>query len=70
MDRTEPKASNLRFSSRYNNRERNCVEFVPNHPSPEAQICLGCNIPVKKCKGACDRYKTEYRKLRGQGDGK
>lgn len=38
--------------------------YVPQHPSPEASICLDCGN--KKCKGICKRYIEEHRKLKEQ----
>ena len=37
--------------------------YVPQKPSPKAKICLDCD-PNKKCKGNCDRYKEELKKLK------
>jgi radical SAM protein with 4Fe4S-binding SPASM domain len=39
--------------------------YVPQHPSPEARICLDCD-PNKQCKGNCKRYIEERRKLKEQ----
>ena len=44
--------------------------YTPTKSSPEAQICLGCNIPKEKCKGDCKRYRTLHNKLKGQKNGK
>ena len=43
-------------------------EYVPTHPSEEAQICLNCT--AKKCKGECARLRAERKKLKGKCDGK
>lgn len=39
--------------------------YVPLEISPEAQICLGCNLPAKKCCGLrCKRYKEKLKELK------
>ena len=43
-------------------REMRDNDFVPKNPSAEAQICLNCT--EKKCKGTCDRLRTERKKLK------
>ena len=51
----------LRFSGGYSKVERD-NDYVPKEPSAEAQICLECT--AKKCRGFCDRLRTEYKKLK------
>lgn len=61
------KASRLKFNkmlSKYNYD----TDYVPKKPSAEALICLTCT--ADKCKGICDRYKEEHKKLREQKNGK
>lgn len=38
------------------------IEYVVIKPSAEANICLNCKI--KKCKGNCERYKQEIKKVK------
>ena len=30
----------------------------------EENICVSCNLPVKKCNGDCKRFKEEIKKLK------
>lgn len=57
------KTSKLRHSGIYIKTERS-NDYVPQHPSPEARICLDCDN--KQCKGNCKRYIEEYKKLKEQ----
>ena len=55
------KTTNLRYSAIFVKTEH-LNDYVPKNPSPEALICLTCT--ADKCKGICDRYKEEHRKLK------
>ena len=50
-----------RYSGRFVKTEHSDA-YVPQHPSPEASICLDCGN--KKCKGNCKRYIEERKKLK------
>ena len=41
-------------------------DFIPTHPSEEAQICLTCT--AKRCKGECERLRIERKKLKVLGN--
>ncbi len=34
--------------------------------SAEARICTECPLPASACKGRCERYEREKRRLRGK----
>ena len=36
--------------------------YKPKNPSAEALICMNCTS--NKCKGNCERYMTEHKKLK------
>jgi hypothetical protein len=57
------KATKLRYGGIYSKAEFNST-YMPQKPSDEAMICLGCTS--NKCKGNCKRYKEEYKKLKGE----
>lgn len=62
-DRADYKATPLRRGGIYSKVERDS-DYVPVNPSAEAQICLNCT--AKKCRGTCERVRTERKKLREQ----
>ena len=55
------KVTKLIFGSLFSKTERDC-DYAPVNPSAEAKICLECT--AKKCKGTCERLRTERNKLK------